>query len=192
MIWEEVNEVGHYVFDIEIPEELFQATYYDTFIPYGQNPALNISPSVERAYYDTLISDYENPRNIQCPKHLNDLRELAIKKIPLENIIYNHTTSDIIRYIRREETTLTGPYKYHYDHFDNLVFMFFIYITTNLPVEGRELLIRKNNEEVFTVPVKNGRVVIMKTGATNFEHRVVPLKSKDPVILTTNYIWSLP
>jgi len=190
-MWDEVENKGYYVFDIEIPEEIWSPIYYDTYVPFEHNPQIGICPSMEVPAYNTLLTDYENPRNIKMPKHLEALQKLANPYIDMTKWDYDLITTDIVKYNNRDEPHDKGPYLFHYDDFPKLVFMYFVYLTGKEKVEGRELQIRYEKGEPETVSVKNGRVVVMNSWNDSFQHRVIPLRSKEHVILTTNYIWKL-
>ena len=65
-------------------------------------------------------------------------------------IINSHviTTSDAVKYVfdPSDIDSIKGPYSFHMDYFNRLLYMYFIYFSQKTPIIGRELLVGKRDD----------------------------------------------
>lgn len=149
--WKDVAEKGYHVLGkVDLEETLTNQALEEAYIPHGINPNLNMAKSIHHAYFATL-ADYEKPEMHSCPDYMREITSRSIPQIPKGQSIINkyvlHTT-DIVKYIYdpSDQESKHGPYSFHMDFFPRCLYMFFIYLSKNTPIEGRELLVgRRDN-----------------------------------------------
>lgn len=157
LAWQSVAQNGYAVLDnIKIDQTLYGQALNEAFIPFGINPALDMSKTVQHAFFGTQ-ADYDNPERHKSPEYMNEITAQCLKQFPIGNFHVNHPlfhTADIVRYLydQNEIHNTHGPYTFHMDFFSRLHYMFFIYFSKKSPIEGRELLVGKRNDfESFSV-----------------------------------------
>ena len=150
-IWKNVAEKGYAIVEgVVAPLELSSQARNEAFIPYGINTELNMSKTVNHAYFGTQ-ANYEKPELHRSPSYMKELTRFYVDEIPRAPLIMRNSyfqTADIVRYSydQGEDKCIHGPYRFHMDYFPRLMFMFFTYFSKTTPIEGRELLVGKRKD----------------------------------------------
>lgn len=184
-MWDQVNKKGYAVIRPTIAPELRAQALNETFIPYWSNSKLSFHPTILHPYFATA-TNYEEPEKHKTPKYINEIASSILSQIDAPN--YKLHTTDMLKYIPGK-TDPIGPYKFHYDHFPRLDFMFFVYFSKKSPIIGRELLVGTETN-YDTIQIEDGMCIVMKANDPEILHKVLPLREDNEVILLTNYVWS--
>jgi hypothetical protein len=146
--WKDVAERGYHHMPVTRIHPDLRAQIMETgFIPFGLNPSLNLSRSLQHAYFATLM-DYDRPEKHRAPDYMREATRQFLPQIPRPSpVIRNHIleTADMVKYVYRsdDQACNKGPFSFHMDYFPRLLFMFFTYHSKHQPVLGRELLVGK-------------------------------------------------
>lgn len=148
LVWKDVAQKGYGVLrNIQFDTSLVNQALDEAFIPYGINPELNMSKTVQHAFFATQ-ADYDNPERHKSPDYMNAITSQCLRQMPTGNFHVNSPlfhTADIVKYLfdPNEVASTHGPYTFHMDFFSRLHYMFFIYFSKKTPIVGRELLVGK-------------------------------------------------
>lgn len=184
MNWEQVNKKGYFVLRTQIDPALREQALNETFLPYGFNPELSFHSTILHPYFATKIN-YETPELHKSPKYLSDVAASILSQIEThKNRLH---TTDMLKYVPGKVDPV-GPYKFHYDRFQRLDYMFFVYFSKKSPIIGRELLVG-TEINYDTIQIEDGMCIVMKANDPEILHKVLPLREDNEVVLLTNYVW---
>ena len=152
--WKSVASKGFSVLkDQKINQKNIELALKESFVPFGLNSDLNMSKTVNHAYFGTR-ANYDYPEEHYSPEYMVEMTKEYMKSIPRPPSIIgaeNLHTTDIVQYLYdpNEVHCEHGPYKFHMDYFKRLLFMFFSYYSKDSPILGRELLVGKRKPYNF-------------------------------------------
>lgn len=150
LIWKDVAEKGYHVIKNIDVGSLKNDVLEEAYIPHGFNSESNMSKSIMHPYFFTLM-DYDRPENHRSPEYMKKLTSRGMQYIPQGQPIVNSfalTTSDAVKYVfdPSDYSSIKGPYSFHMDYFNRLLYMFFMYFSQTTPIVGRELLVGKRDD----------------------------------------------
>lgn len=214
LIWKDVATKGYAILDCHNFNEINKKLILnDTYFGKKIKPDFDVHETMllpfyaENIMYDDLTNHFEPPY-VTATRH--EALDIIKKTNPNLNT-YTRDTSDVIKYIYLPEIPETshGPYSFHFDYFEGLNFMFFIYLSKHPRIDGRELLIGKRPDfidfktestfkkfkdknliEYEKIEIKDGMIILINSLNPIFHHAIERMKSENEIFLLTNYIWN--
>lgn len=210
-IWEDVANKGYAVIDkIELDQSLVDQIQNDGYVPFGLNPSLDMSASINQSYY-AMQANYDDPESHWNPQHVDNITKEVIKSLPKANSILDNWvmhTADVVKYLHipSDVNSSSGPYTFHADFFPRALCMIFLYLAKDSNIVGRELLVGKRDdfdsgESMYTklpdervkydrIEIGHQRLILLNTINPMFMHKVEKLRAPNEITFVCSYLWS--